>query len=380
MRYRTWLSITLSLAALLWTFVLAPFAARPAEASETLRVPYSNGISGCLGSAGSVGANRVPPSTPGNLKVMAFNVAEPRSVDHVQRIADLLSEVQPDIVLLNEVKCRFWDSPWNAAQLLAQRAGYAYFAYEDATWNGVAGTKGVAILSKYPITDTRFHVVRLDGRATAFGTLDASISIGNVAHRVLSTRYSPMHKVGDPWYHPEEAPENRAGHLQALDLAWGIPTGIPVIFGGDFNASWIPVPDNFGQHVWSQQFRDANGMKDAAGNIPDPVPDYIYYRGMYTVVAAQHHPVSPDVSDHPFVLAELATTTVLVPNVVGATASEATGALRRAGLAVRQTLREDPYCMNIGMVLTQSPKGGTRVHRGSTVTISVATQPSNPCP
>jgi serine/threonine-protein kinase len=62
---------------------------------------------------------------------------------------------------------------------------------------------------------------------------------------------------------------------------------------------------------------------------------------------------------------------VAVPDVRGAARAAASKALERAGLEVRETARKTTEQAQKGVVLGQSPAGGTRVRKGSTVTIEV---------
>ena len=64
---------------------------------------------------------------------------------------------------------------------------------------------------------------------------------------------------------------------------------------------------------------------------------------------------------------------VRIPGVVGLTQSEATAALQDAGFEV--AVQEVSDATKVGRVIAQSPSGGTRAARGSTVTITVGRLP-----
>jgi beta-lactam-binding protein with PASTA domain/predicted Ser/Thr protein kinase len=66
-----------------------------------------------------------------------------------------------------------------------------------------------------------------------------------------------------------------------------------------------------------------------------------------------------------------APTTATVPSVKGQTASAATSALQGAGFTVTQTTRSVTKKTNNGIVLSQTPAGGSTAKKGSTVTIVV---------
>jgi PASTA domain len=69
-----------------------------------------------------------------------------------------------------------------------------------------------------------------------------------------------------------------------------------------------------------------------------------------------------------------------VPNVVGDFAAAARSAIQSAGYSPLVKSVPDLTCNKIGVVISQSPRGGTVAASGSTVTISVGQQPPNPCP
>jgi serine/threonine-protein kinase len=66
-----------------------------------------------------------------------------------------------------------------------------------------------------------------------------------------------------------------------------------------------------------------------------------------------------------------APTTATVPNVKGQTASAATSSLRAAGFTVSQTTKQVFHQSKNGIVLSQSPGGGTTAKKGSAVAITV---------
>lgn len=73
------------------------------------------------------------------------------------------------------------------------------------------------------------------------------------------------------------------------------------------------------------------------------------------------------------------TTPVLVPDVRGEMGDDALKALRTAGFVVKVESVVDTTCNNIGRVIRQTPKGGTTLLPGQTVTIVVGERPGNPC-
>jgi eukaryotic-like serine/threonine-protein kinase len=64
---------------------------------------------------------------------------------------------------------------------------------------------------------------------------------------------------------------------------------------------------------------------------------------------------------------------VTVPRVVGKSEAQAAGELGQAGFKPKSATRTVVNSAEVGIVLTQSPAGGTKAHRGATVTIAVGT-------
>jgi eukaryotic-like serine/threonine-protein kinase len=64
---------------------------------------------------------------------------------------------------------------------------------------------------------------------------------------------------------------------------------------------------------------------------------------------------------------------VVIPSVVGAAQAAAAGALRHAGFKVTTQPHPTAEQSQVGVVVEQSPAGGARAHKGSTVTIDVGT-------
>src|SRR5207248_10647493 len=74
------------------------------------------------------------------------------------------------------------------------------------------------------------------------------------------------------------------------------------------------------------------------------------------------------------------TSKITVPAVIGESAGQARGALLASGLNVSETTQTVKIKATDGIVLGQSPSGGTKVDKGATVTIIVGSykQPTTP--
>lgn len=205
------------------------------------------------------GENRAAPATR-SLRVASYNIAHGRGVAEsnwdggsaeersrrLEQIAELLREIDADIVVLNEVD---FDSSWsysiNQAETLAKLAGYPFRAEErnlDFRILGWTWRFGNAVLSKHPITDA--EVVDLPAEygwetilAGKKRGINCDISINRQQVRVIGAHLS--HRL-------EAVRVNSAKML--LELAEDKTR--PTIIAGDLNSS----PSGFPESA-----KDANG-------------------------------------------------------------------------------------------------------------------------
>lgn len=240
--------------------------------------------------------------------VLLWNINEGKDLAGA---ASHLREASADIVLLNEIRGEgFWKS--DQTRYLAQASGYLNFQYRNTTMTGIT-TKGVAILSRHPITHTRFH--RLGTQLPfldnwyEYGTIQCTMVIRGLLHEVFSTRFAPMHDPSHSWYDPQARTKNRVAHEQTRSMIQGIPSSSAVILGGDFNASW----DHAAQTPWAGEFRRTSGLREAlldGGQDLWGRVDYLYYRGPYMATHAVHRGVPGQISDHGYILATLTRTDI----------------------------------------------------------------------
>lgn len=105
-------------------------------------------------------ANRFVSTTTGTVNVLCYNIhhANPPSVADkidIPAIAKVISNTAPDIVALQEVDARTDRSGKSVhqAEALAKLSGMGYFFAKGIDYGG--GEYGVAILSKFPILETK---------------------------------------------------------------------------------------------------------------------------------------------------------------------------------------------------------------------------------
>lgn len=264
-------------------------------------------------------------ASPKVASVMAYNVAghtvESQLNTNFQAVINTINSKSPDIVLLSEVRheTHFLRPQPNPIPYLASKTGHAYFDYEATTATGATGYKGVAILSRYPITARQYHQVPVGG--SSFGVLQNTLNVNGQLVEVFSARFSPMHRLWpdgpkDTSYDSNEWPSNEAGHTMMKQLVRNIPANRPVIVGGDFNATWRHAyagawPADT-QTPWTVNFRDTSGLKDSLVEYERPYGggwdgrvDYIYYRGPYIAKTAALQTGYPGASDHSYAFTEL---------------------------------------------------------------------------
>ena len=82
-----------------------------------------------------------------SLSVVTWNINSVRL--RIQMVLDFLAQYQPDVLMLQEIKCTDDQFPRNAFI----EAGYPHMAV-----HGQKGYHGVAIVSKFPLTDVSSRV------------------------------------------------------------------------------------------------------------------------------------------------------------------------------------------------------------------------------
>lgn len=307
-------------------------------------------------------------------KVMAYNIVKGEFGGGLPAVADTIRAMRPDIVLLNEIReysSLETDPPydvWNQTKYLANEAGFPYFRYEGCTLQGINGTSGVAILSRYPITgSTSWDLPDSDPILDHWCILKADISIGGLNHHVFSTRFN--------W---EE--DNREQQEAAIDIVRSMPSTDPVIVGGDFNSPWNERP--YAKELW-----EGSGLTDALGAAglvwtkEDPYyrKDYIYFRGPYSVYEYQHmwsqHLGLPEASDHAFAFAHFLrrSADTQAPKVTSTVpAANATGVA--PGVNVTATFSEDMDVSSINRTTFKLMKAGTTTSIGAVVSYEPTTR------
>ncbi len=236
----------------------------------------------------------------GELKIMTYNVhhanppSKPDLID-IDAIANVIKRESPDLVALQEIDVNIGRSGRiNQIKEIAGKAGYQSFHFSKAIdYDG--GDYGVAIISRYPLSDMQTHKLPTDETT-------------NGEHRVLSLATVTLPgnkkiKFGSTHLDAQGKPTNRL--LQAAEIN-RIASGItlPLIISGDFNA----VENSEVMQIIKSKF--ALTCNNCAPTIPQVNPtktiDFIAFRpaGVFKIVS---HKViqEPYASDHLPVMAVL---------------------------------------------------------------------------
>lgn len=161
------------------------------------------------------------------IKISSFNVNSIKA--RLPRLLEWLKNSEPDIVLLQEIKCVESDFPFEALF----DAGYNAVVYGQKTYNGVA------ILSKFKIEDAVKGLANFHDEQARY--IEAVIAIKGCAIRVASV-YVPN---GGGEIFPGEVLETSKKFLYKMDFFDRLKSRLEKllhydeiqIFGGDFNVA-----------------------------------------------------------------------------------------------------------------------------------------------
>jgi len=225
------------------------------------------------------------------LLVMTYNIAghdELYSSDHIQKIANVINEVQPDIVALEEVHRKTWQSRFRdqVAELEAATHLHGYFAPSYVQWGGGFGN---AILTRGDIVSAELHPLPSIGEPRA--VTESVIRIDQATINFYVTHLTTWGKLNS---------KNRREQLECL--ARHVRTSrYPYLLAGDLNAP--PDSDEV------KAFRKLNAAQLCGEEIGPTHPtmnrriDYIFADYGWEVRSARALKKGP--SDHWPVIAEL---------------------------------------------------------------------------
>jgi endonuclease/exonuclease/phosphatase family metal-dependent hydrolase len=225
------------------------------------------------------------------LVVMTWNIAghdELIDGDHVRHVAETIRRIRPDVVALQEVHRRTWQSRFHdqLAELESRTGLHGTFAPSYVQWGGGYGN---AILTRGQIVQAEAYPLPCLGEPRAL--LEATIRIDGATISFYSTHLTSWGRLNS---------KSRAKQLRCL--AQKVRTSRhPYILAGDFNAG----PDS----PEMEAFRHENVAQPASQEVGPTFPfwdeqiDYIFADHGWQVRSSRTWPINT--SDHLPVTAEL---------------------------------------------------------------------------
>lgn len=167
-----------------------------------------------------------------SLMIMAYNIhhanppSEPGTID-LQAIIRTIKEQDPDVLALQEVDANTTRSgAGNQAEIIAKKLGMEVYFGKAINYDG--GVYGVAVLSKYPISEAQVHAL-----PTAPGTNGEPRILATVK---ISLPDGKSFRFGSTHLDSQRDDTNRLLQIQELvNIASQEP--LPMIVAGDFNAT-----------------------------------------------------------------------------------------------------------------------------------------------
>jgi len=225
------------------------------------------------------------------LVVMTYNIAghdELIDGDHVRHIAEAIQRLHPDLVALQEVHRKTWQSRFRdqVAELESLTGLHGYFAPSYARWGGEFGN---AILTRGQIVEAQVHPLPCMGEPRAL--LEATVRIDGATINLYATHLTTWGRLNS---------KIRAEQLSCLGKEVRA-SRYPYILAGDFNT---------GPHSPEMEaFRRENAAQLASREVGPTFPrwneqiDYIFADHGWRVRASRAWPI--ETSDHLPVTAEL---------------------------------------------------------------------------
>lgn len=235
----------------------------------------------------------LPSTVSADLRVMTFNIQSGRK--GLDKVAALINEAHPDVVALQEVD-RFTARAGGRDQLaeLSERTGMKYSAFFKTT-SFYGGDYGIAILSKYPLSDA-------DQRG-----LPTELSEPRAVGRALI--HTPDSELMVYVTHLSNLPTRSKLRVQQTKTItnWMASDAHARVLMGDFNDSEGSSPVKAVSNVMTEAFAKAGRGPSATFPfpiIPDARLDYVFAStelqatDAYVIrkVASDHYPMVADFS------------------------------------------------------------------------------------
>ncbi len=175
----------------------------------------------------SIARNTVSDATGQTLRVLSYNIHHAEGVDgklDVERIAQVISSVSPDIVSLQEVDNRVArTNSVSQPEELARLTGMSVAFGGNIKLQG--GEYGNVVLSRYPVTMHRNHLLPCLDNGEQRGVLECEIQVAeNQSVRFLATHLD--HR---------RSPDERIASAGMICQLFGNTESLPAVLAGDLN-------------------------------------------------------------------------------------------------------------------------------------------------
>jgi endonuclease/exonuclease/phosphatase family metal-dependent hydrolase len=225
-------------------------------------------MAGLVWLAGTAVAGEAAHQPPEVLRVLSYNIHVGRGMDgrlDLERIARVIRESRADVAALQEVdvNTRRTGNVDQAAELARLTGMHVYYG-KAMDYDG--GAYGVAILSRFELTETRTHPLGFEGRSEPRVAAEARFRLGDAGPRVAFFCTHLEHQ-SEPL---------RLRQVAALQQATADPGADMVILAGDINAQ----PGSEPMRVLLERWTDATA-RPGDPTFPAPAPririDYVLF-------------------------------------------------------------------------------------------------------
>ncbi len=208
---------------------------------------------------------QIPTPAVDELRIMSFNIHVGIGMDQrldLERIADTILKEKPDLVALQEVD-RFAERTQKADQPKILAALTGMNVVYGKTIDNSGGDYGIAVLSKFPITDYMFTTLPRAVEAERRGLLVATVRLDEAR----TIRFGCTHLCA---YHEK----NRSAQVDAINEIAAREKSL-FLLGGDFNAE----PGSESNTRMGKRWTELTGPEPTfPSGKPDAKIDYIFYR------------------------------------------------------------------------------------------------------
>jgi endonuclease/exonuclease/phosphatase family metal-dependent hydrolase len=232
------------------------------------------------------------------VRLLTYNVHEAVGTGRqqsYQRISEVIKEINPDIINLQEVDSELNEKK-NQQSFLFETINetFEYYGIKGITMIRSRSAYGNAIFLKNKPLEIRRHDISFDNREPR-GILDCMIQLNDSTLRVINTHFGLKKK-------------ERSSQIQILkQLVVQKNENHPILLSGDFN-EWNSHSNNL------KALREVMNMVPSEFTFPAKFPlfalDRIFYKGKIELLNSKRHksPLSLSASDHLPIVAEFALT------------------------------------------------------------------------